>query len=76
MARRIIGTNEKGIRVGESHHNAKLTDAECELIRQLYDEGGWSYLGLAKKFDVDRSTIRDIVKFRRRGQAPTNWRCA
>lgn len=70
---RLVGVNERGLRVGEDHQHARLTDAECELIRQLHEQGV-SYKKLADKFEVGKSTIADIVKFRRRGQFPTGWR--
>lgn len=37
--RKQIGINERGLRVGEDHQNAKLTDAEVEMIRELHSEG-------------------------------------
>lgn len=70
---RVVGVNERGLRVGEDHQHARLTDAECELIRQLHEQGV-SYKKLADKFEVGKSTIADIVKFRRRGQFPVDWR--
>lgn len=71
--RKTVGVNERGLRVGEDHQHARLTDAECELIRQMH-EGGMSYKKLADKFEVGKSTIADIVKMRRRGQFAVNWR--
>ena len=71
--RKVVGVNERGLRVGEDHQHAKLTDAECELIRELH-ACGWSYKKLADKFEVGKSTIADIVKFRRRGQFAVDWR--
>lgn len=52
-------------RRGQQHHNSKLTDEDCELIRALADEG----IGLktiAEKFEAGRSTIKDIVTYRTR----------
>jgi DNA invertase Pin-like site-specific DNA recombinase len=71
--KRIVGVNERGLRVGEDHQHARLTDAECELIRQMH-EAGMSYKLLADKFEVGKSTIADICKYRRRGQHPVGWR--
>jgi IS30 family transposase len=71
--KRLVGVNERGLRVGEDHQHATLTDAECELIRELHDEG-WSYRRLAEKFEVGKSTIADIVKHRRRAQHAVQWR--
>ncbi|NFV82111.1 hypothetical protein [Magnetospirillum aberrantis] len=64
---RVVAVNEAGLRCGEDHPGAKLTDSEVELIRQLR-ESGMSYGVLADKFDVSKSCIADICKYRRRGQ--------
>lgn len=53
-------------RYGEDHHNAVLSSADVELIRSMYEDGFHSYTALAEKFDVSKSTIRDVVKYRRR----------
>ena len=68
-----IGINERGLRIGEDHQNAKLTDAEVDMVRELHAEG-LSYKTLALKFDVSKSLIRYIVQYKRRGQVPANWR--
>ena len=52
-------------RVGESHHNAKLTDHDVELIRQLH-EGGMKQKVIAKKFDCSPANISEIVNYRHR----------
>jgi len=70
---RTVGVNERGLRVGEDHQHARLTDAECELIRQMHEQG-MSYKKLADKFEVGKSTIADIVKHRRRAQFAVGWR--
>ena len=54
---------------GEQHPKSKLTDADCELIRQLGDIDDpkrLTYMQIAIKFDCSKSTIRDIVKCRTR----------
>lgn len=73
MAKRLVGVNSLGIRVGEDHHNAKLTDAEVEIIRELRREG-WSYDRLAVKFEVSKSLIRYISQYKLRGHVATQWR--
>jgi predicted DNA-binding protein (UPF0251 family) len=70
---RLVGVNERGLRVGEDHQHARLTDAECEMIRQMHEQG-MSYKKLADKFEVGKSTVADICKFRRRAQYPVDWR--
>jgi len=74
-----IAVNERGYRVGESHHRAKLTDADIETILYLR-EAGLSCAQIAGKFDADlrvsKSTVRDVCSGRIRGQAATAFRKA
>jgi len=72
-----IGVNAKGYRVGESHHRAKLSDADIDLILYLR-EAGLSFSEIAGKFDdgvtVSKSTVRDVCSARTRGQVPVAYR--
>ncbi len=71
---KIIGVaGPKNTPIGEDHHNAKLTDAQVETIRDLYDQG-FGYRAIARKLDLKRSTVRDICTFRRRGCTPDGYR--
>ena len=70
---RLVKVNERGLRIGEDHQHATHTDAEIELARQLHADG-MSYKQLADKFEVSKSTIAGWIKYRRRGQHPTDWR--
>lgn len=64
--KRTINTTEDGKRVGEDHQRAKLSDADVELMRRLYEEGVFGYRSLAKAFCCSRNTVKCIVKYRRR----------
>jgi len=73
-----VGLTAGGYRVGETHHRAKLTNADVELILYLR-EAGLSYREIADKFDdgklvVSKSTVRDVCSGRIRGQAPVAFR--
>lgn len=76
-AKRSVGVNDRGYAVGESHSRAKLSDEEVEMILMLH-EAGFSYGAISRKFDdkvtVSKGHVRDIIKGRRRGQVPTDWR--
>jgi hypothetical protein len=69
---RTVGVNDIGRRVGDSHHNAKLTDADVERLLAMHDEG-WGYRRLAAKFEVSKSLVRKICKGTVRGQVATDW---
>lgn len=73
MGKRIVGVNERGLRVGQDHQRAKLTDAAVEMIRRLHEEG-LSYQVIAIKFDIAKSTVQDICTYRRRAQTAVAWR--
>jgi hypothetical protein len=62
-----IRVNERGLRIGESHPGAKLSDADVEKL--LIDrDGGMSLGALAKKWGLSKSGVKGIVDGRRRGQ--------
>lgn len=71
---RVVAVNDRGRRIGQDHPNAKLTDADVELIRDLHESEGLSYSALAEKFGVSKMAICYIVKCRRRDQAAADWR--
>ena len=76
--KRTLAFNDRGCRVGETHHRAKLTDADIDQILELR-ELGLSYRQIAEKFDdipggISKSTVRDIVKCRIRAQTPASFK--
>lgn len=71
--KKLIGVNDRGLRVGQDHQRAKLSDAAVELIRRLHEDG-MSYRVIAEKFEIAKSTVQDICTYRRRAQTPAKWR--
>jgi hypothetical protein len=74
MAYKLVFVNEQGKRIGQDHHRAKLSDADVDQIFYLR-EAGLSLGAIAKKFDdipggISKSTVRDVLEGRRRGQVP------
>jgi|GEM_PF-671930 len=67
MKHRTVAINEKGLRIGQDHPQAKLTDGQVALIRQLHGEG-MGYAQLAEKFEVSHHTIGRICRFEIRAQ--------
>lgn len=65
VARRRFLYGENGKRIGESHHNAKLSDHEVDLLRELAAEG-YSRKWLAEKFEIPEVTVTSIVTCRTR----------
>lgn len=58
-------------KLGQAHHNAKLTDDQVKEMRVIWNEwkeaGGIKGYGeLARMFGCGASTVRDIVQMRTR----------
>lgn len=70
--RRLLAVNEKGYRLGEDHHRAKLTNHEVQLALELLDSGMSERL-VAEKMEVSRRTVRDYKAARTRAQTPYRW---
>jgi ribosome-binding protein aMBF1 (putative translation factor) len=51
---------------GQRHPNAVLTDAEVELLRQIRENEGWGYGRLAKAFEISKSYVVRLCKYRTR----------
>lgn len=63
----ILAKNRiRGIRRGELHGRAKLTDHEVELIRRMVESGEWTQNQIALKFEISKSCVSFIVNYRRR----------
>ena len=71
---RYVATNDRGIRIGEFHGNAKLSDAEVEQIRDLHEIACWSYREIARAYSVHKSCVAQICRYERRNQTPEHWK--
>lgn len=78
---RYVALNESGTqRIGEDHPRAKITDAQVESMRDEYEaglEGTGPRIGyrlLAKKYEVSKRTVRDIVHYLKRNQWADRWK--
>lgn len=67
MATKELKVNERGWPIGSQHPRARHTDSVLAEIRRLADLGV-SYAGIELATGVPRSTVRDILKGRIRGQ--------
>ncbi len=61
-----IKVDEAGRRIGDSHHRARLSDGDVDLMRDLHEDHGIGYDRLSKRFGVSRRTVRDIVNYQHR----------
>lgn len=78
--KKIIALDEKGNRVGESHHNAKLSDEQVDWVRTLYEEGFVGARTLAMMcwvlwgVQVSREWVFMVCKYRRRACTPERYK--
>lgn len=63
----IVEVNDRGIRIGDSHQNARYTNAEIRMVLELRDEG-MSYGTISAKMEMPKSTVACICKATRRCQ--------
>lgn len=73
MNKRLVGVNERGLRVGQDHQRAKITDRDVELIRQMHEDG-LSYRLLAEKFEISKTLAFYICGFQRRASAAVRFK--
>lgn len=71
---RYVAINDRGLRIGESHHNAKLSDATVDRIRELHEDEGIGYRKIAKAMGLSTSTVRMICCYLRRAQTYEKWK--
>ena len=78
-----VAVNENGKRIGETHHRAKLTDHDIELIHQLLDDAeadkaaGRPYLRdyeIAEKFEISKSHLHNIRHDKERSQTVAQYK--
>lgn len=59
-AREVLGHFSAFVK-GKNHPNAKLTESDVKIIRELYKTGQYSQRALARRFNVAAPTILFIV---------------
>lgn len=72
-ATRLVAINEYGLRIGQYHHNAKLSDVDVDLVRSLHEQGA-TYRELEARFRVTRWAIGRICRYERRAQSPAGFK--
>ena len=70
----MVAINEYGKRMGETHHNASITDDIVEKIRDRHEYDGVTYMHLALEFNLSKNTIGKICRYERRAQRPARWK--
>ena len=71
---KYVATNDRGMRIGESHHNCKIKDCVVDQIRDMHEDEGIGYRTIAKRLGLSRHTVRDICRYTRRSQTVEHWK--
>lgn len=70
----IVAYNESGIRIGETHHNARIPDVLVDRIRELHEDEGWGYVAISQELNLSLTAVRKICTYERRAQTPVRWK--
>lgn len=70
----LVPVNELGKRIGEQHHNARISDEMVDKIRELHEDEGLGYRRISKLLGIKRQTVQKICNYERRAQTPTSWK--
>lgn len=72
--REYIAFNERGYRIGASHHNSTIPESVVTRMRELHEEFNFGYRVLARMFGVSKGTVQKICTYRRRAQTVAIWK--
>lgn len=76
MVDRVVKVNDRGLRIGEDHPRAQLTDLEVDRLLEMReaDPKTWSYRKLARLFEISVRHVRDIINGKKRNQTAVRFR--
>ncbi len=70
----LAGYTHEGLRIGETHHRAKYTDHEIDMVRDLHEKEGMGYKKVAKVMDMPLRTVRSICNYTTRTEKPVRFK--
>lgn len=73
MARRYVGVNSFGYRVGEGHPRATIPDSVVDLIRELREDRNFTLGMIALRLQIKKSTVAKICRYEIRSQVADRW---
>lgn len=68
-----VAVNERGLRIGQDHQNARYSDSEIRHVLDMRDEGK-SYGFIATVMEMPKSTVASICKATRRCQCAMSYK--
>ena len=69
-----VGTDKSGIRVGESHQRASISDLEVDQMRELHEDYGIKAKDISEKMGIPLCTVKKIIRYERRTHRPERWK--
>lgn len=69
-----VAVNERGYRIGSSHHNSTIPDEIVSRIRDLHEDHHIGYRRLARMFNLKRAFIQKVCNYAIRAQTPARWK--
>lgn len=73
---RLVGTNDRGVAIGQYHPRAKYPDALIDQIREMREDHGLTWREIVSRTGVSMRMVRDVCAYVYRAQTYTNWRKA
>jgi len=70
----IVAVNDKGYRIGSSHHNSRISDEMVDKIREMREDLCMKYLEIALALNLTKSVVAKICQYERRAQTPYRWK--
>ncbi len=71
--KKLVAVNERGLRIGEDHPNAKIANAKVDMIFDMVDEGKTS-MEIAAIIGVSLDLVKKIRCGQRRCQWPARFK--
>ena len=73
---RLVGTNDRGVAIGQYHPRAKYPDELIDQIREMREDHGLTWREIVSRTGVSMRMVRDVCAYVYRAQTYTNWRKA
>ena len=71
---KFVAVNEFGWRIGQDHHNAKLSNDDIDHIRDLREDLGLSYSEIARRYSISVAGVQKICNYTRRSQSVDHFK--
>lgn len=71
---RIVATNDRGLRIGQYHHNCKYPDSIVDQMREMHEAQRMTFRGISEAMNIPINTVRKICCYQRRAQTYAKWK--